>query len=236
MGFAKNATHVAVNKAAPWMSVAHDILTNSDFYGTEIYHPGDSSWKQTADIGERVAKSFEPIGITSGIERMSRESTPGQKAKVLANSLLGFTLAPVSLSDTKAQALTHELAEREWKVGPHTQASFDHHKLFSLLQRRQAAGEDISKDYAAGLKSGILSIDDGEKLLDESKAPLNNFQREFKLLKLPDMFAVMKQATPEERTQVKEILDEAFVSAVESGSMPEVDLQQYQKELDNYSK
>jgi hypothetical protein len=190
----------AVNKLHPSVSQMYQMYENADFYGTEIYHPGDDKFKQGMDVLKWYGSTFLPLTY-SGIQRRIDR---GEAISSSASSLFGFMPAPASIGQTKAENLAFELAERGWQMGPRTRGDAERHALVQKLQRSVASGQDITAEMQkAWLDKRIQDTDIGKIYGNFGQSKL---VQNFKELKLPDALAVMREASPEEQVQLKPLL------------------------------
>jgi hypothetical protein len=199
--FKSHPLRTAVNKLHPTLSQMYDLYSDTDFYGTEIYHPGDPLLKKGLDVMKWYGKSFEPLsvqGITKRIER-------GEPMGSAVTGMFGFMPAPSSVNQTKAESLAVDLASRQWQRGPRTSAEAERFQLVQQFQRQVGSGQplDIGALQSAWASKKIQDTD-LDKIYSNFGVP--KLQREFKELNLPDALAVMREATPDERVQLKPLL------------------------------
>lgn len=203
--FKSHPLEAAVNKLHPTWGQTIDFYKNADFYGTEIYHPGDPKLKQGYDILKWYGKSWEPLsykGISTRIER-------GEAISSATTGMFGFMPAPSGIDQTKAEELAVELSRREWKRGPRTSADAERYQLVQKFERQVGAGQKIDMgELTKAWREKRIQDSDISKIYSNYKVP--KLQREFKELPLPDALAVMREATPDERTQLKSLLLEKY--------------------------
>jgi hypothetical protein len=221
--FKEHPMRTVVNKLHPTWSQMSDLYNNSDFYGTEIVHPGDSTFKQGMDILKWYGQSWEPLsmkGIQTRIER-------GEPVSGATTGLFGFMPAPGWVSQTKAEKLAVDLASREWKKGPRTSSDAERFALVQKFERQVGSGKKIDmSELTQAWKDKRIQDTDIAKIYSNYNVP--KLQREFKELNLPDALAVMREADPNERVQLKSLLLEKY------GQLERYPLdtqQQYDKEI-----
>jgi hypothetical protein len=199
--FKDHPMKTVVNKLHPTWGQLSDLYSNADFYGTEIYHPGDPNLKKGWDIMKWYGKSFVPLsfkGIETRIER-------GEPVSSATSGFAGFMPAPSSVGQTDAEKLAFELSTREWKKGPRTSADAERYQLVQKFQRQVGAGQKIDmQELTRAWQDKKIQDTDIAKIYSSYNVP--KLQREFKELSLPDALAVMREAKPEERVQLKPLL------------------------------
>lgn len=199
--FKDHPMKTAINKLHPTWGQLVDLYNNADFYGTEIYHPGDDKTKQGLDIMKWYGESWSPLSYRGMEKRIERGETIGSAA----TGLFGFMPAPASVSQSKAEQLAAELSSREWKRGPRTSGDADRHALVQSFQRRVGAGQKLDPtELTKAWQEKRIQDTDLTKIYSNFNVPY--LQQEFKGLSIPDALAVMREAKPEERVQLKTLL------------------------------
>jgi hypothetical protein len=201
--FKEHPLKTAVNKLHPTLGQMVDFYHNSDFYGTEIYHPGDDKFKKGWDILKWYSKSYIPLsfkGIATRIER-------GESVGSAVSGYAGFMPAPSSVGQTRAESLAYDLATREWKQGPRTSAAAERFHLVQKFEHQVGLGQWNDQSQAEMIQAWKdRRIQDSDIATIFSNYNTPKLQREFKKLELPDALAVMREANPDERVQLKPFL------------------------------
>lgn len=138
----KLATHpleTAEHKIHPSIGMLMEILTNKDYYGTEVRNQDDPWYKQAGQIGKYVASGFLPYSVTG----QQKAHAADQGAARRAATMLGVTTAPSSVSRTPFQSFVAEKAFDALPKGSRTQAQTEKATKMHDLELRMRNGEDV---------------------------------------------------------------------------------------------
>lgn len=104
------------HKANPWISLAHDELTNTDYFGHPIYNPKDSEREEFIERMTYLAKAARPFSW-SGQKQMVGAKEPGfAGAAFSAMPFVGLTPAPgLVTKPEKIAEFEHYQQEKAWK-------------------------------------------------------------------------------------------------------------------------
>lgn len=200
-----------LNKLAPQWAQLWQYHKNMDFYGTEISHPGDDPFKRGWDTLKWYGKTWLPFGATGIQKRMER----GEKPLDAFTSAFGFMPAPSWITRSKAELLTDELVSRDWKQGPRSAGDAERYALTEQFTQRVANGEtdkrpdQFMNDLGKALSDRRIQPSDLKKIYS-AKSGESRLSRHFKELHIPDALAVMREADPNERQQLKPLLAEKY--------------------------
>lgn len=227
--FAHSPAGTMINKLHPMFEQSAELYQNKDFYGTEIYGPGDPLYKRGLDVLGWYGKSFAPFSSKMGTQRAA-SGIPTLEA--YGESFAGLQHAPRYITSSKAEDLTFELAKRQWQAGPLTKDVVQQRELFNKFQIQSRMGTLKTREVNEAEQSGKIRPTDVDKLYDDQG--LSKFESEFKTLKLPQALQVMRIASKDERVQLQEILEDTFDKEIDNYP-PEVQ-GEYMKQYNEYTK
>lgn len=184
----KLATHplqTASHKLHPSISMLMEILSNKDYYGTQIRNPDESLHEQAEDIAKFVAKGFLPYSISNQSQLAETDSGAGERV----SNFFGVTRAPASVSRSKFQSFVAEKAYASLPRGSRTQEEADHSDLMHAVEDQLRRG--MQPDW------GDLSAKDRKNALKaaEHQVPEIRFRR----LGIEDKLRAYDMATTDER-------------------------------------
>ena len=172
---------------------AADIFDNSDFYNTEIRHPGDPLWKQGWDVAKHIVPM--PFSIQSGLKAASEGRSP--QAQILGS--LGFTKAPRYIEQSKAEQLASEMSLSHIEKASRTTLEARHSQLKSQLATMAHRGIDVSLAIEKAIQDGKLRPRDPVDIQRMAQQPA--LTRSMYRLKRPDEFLDVWEATTDEEKQ-----------------------------------
>ena len=126
----------ALNKAHPALNTLGEIWSNRDFYGTEVWNPGDPPTEKVKDILGHLAAQFEPFSVRGLREEQKRQS--GAPAWF---PFVGLTPAPKALYKTDAERMLDEMMAARRPVGTRTKEE----------ARRAETRREIVRDMKRGI-------------------------------------------------------------------------------------
>ena len=188
----------ATSKLAGHWGMLEEWRKNRDYYGTQVYNPDDSTAEQAVDTVAHFLP--KPIAYKSATaETQSGETNPA--AKIM--SLMGYNKVPKWTQDTaaitKAQSFHAEYA-------PRTKEEKDHadliKKLAGQLMNDRAEGEKAINQAQA---EGKIGQRDHKKIVDYMKTP--PLEKSFKSLNVEQAMSVWQVATPEERKELRPMMN-----------------------------
>lgn len=86
-GLVSGVSEVAANKAAPMLSLMHQLWSNENYYGQQIRDPMDPWYMQLAEAGNVAAKSTLPFTLTNFIRQQGDPQGPGTLVNITTNVL-----------------------------------------------------------------------------------------------------------------------------------------------------
>lgn len=223
--FRRQPLQTAINKLNPVWGQIVEFHQNADFYGTEIRHEGDPAFKQGLEIMKWYAKNWEPYGISGTLNRVER-GEPWQSA---VTGFAGFMPAPKWVEQTKAEELADTLDKRNWHQGPRTTADTERYTLVKKFQRQVGSGTLNMNELTKAWQDKKIQDTDIAKIYGSHNLP--RLQQDFKDLPLPDALAVMREADPNERVQLKPLLLDKYGQL---NKYPLDEQQTYDKQIREY--
>jgi hypothetical protein len=206
-----DATRTVLNKVHPAITATAQFLRNEDYFGTEIHHPGDPFLEQRLDDAKFVAKQFLPFSVRNAYQRAESAGDTGLagplgKRSLLgtAESFIGLTPAPRSLTQTPAERLAHEDTVRIMPQGPRTREQFEHSRLLHSYENRLASGDMKLGDLRQEVGSGRITGRDAETIARTSR--LSPIERDFNRLPLNDALDVWDKANAQEKKMLRAML------------------------------
>jgi hypothetical protein len=100
-----SAWETAKHKLHPLLAVLADILSNEDFYGTEIRDSDDPLVTQLRDVLAYVVREFKPIAL-----QQSQAQPTGASFGKKAEAFLGVTKAPASVTRSDVEQYLRDIA------------------------------------------------------------------------------------------------------------------------------
>jgi hypothetical protein len=198
--FKHDPVQTVKNKLAPDLQLAGEMLSNRDYYGTEIRHPGDPLMGQVQDLAEHVAKAFLPFAVRNAERRAEAGGSLAQRVQ----SFAGITPAPKYATQSPAEREADEYAERTRPTGPRTKQEFEEEQFRGGLRRDLRQGTATRATLAEQVEAGRLTRQQAKNLLVESgESPL---EREFHSMPLEEKLRVWELADEKERDDLWPLL------------------------------
>jgi hypothetical protein len=182
-------------KVHPTLALIHEMLTNKDFYGTQIRNEGDPVVEQVKQEALHVIGSLEPLSSRN----LRRGIALGQSPAEASRSLFGLTPAPASLNETAAERIASDMIEQKMPIGARTQAAVDKATLEKTLRRDIKNGN--IQAFSDAIQQGKLSRTDARSILKMSKeSPLEG---QLAHLSADEALRVWEAATPTEKDTIR---------------------------------
>jgi hypothetical protein len=118
-----------MHKTHPLLSMAGDLASNKDYYGTEIRHQGDNPIFQLIQAGKFTAKAFIPFWMKGTAKEFER----GGSIISMAAPLIGIMPAPADRNKTEAERLASKLVADRMPKGSRTAEQFEQGQLIQHL-------------------------------------------------------------------------------------------------------
>jgi hypothetical protein len=189
----------AKNKLHPLIGMVADMLSNEDFYGTEIRNPDDPIVKQALSLASYVGKTALPFSVR-GYQNLSEEGVPFAEK---AGSFVGVTRAPRDLSLSKAELLAEQLSRAEMPQGSRTSEQAEKSKLKHDLELslRSKDPQEFRRQAREAMKQGKLQPRDINSIIGDSKLP--GLLRRVQNMDATNAAKVYEVATEDERKQIR---------------------------------
>ena len=204
------------HKASPLLSMAYDLIkSNSDYYGREIRHPGDSPLDQMKSVGKYIAQSSMPFIYQNYKENERRDTSKMAQY----SSVLGILPAPKWAGQSKAEALAYDLAMRSM---PSTQDTdtFDRNQRVEALRNKYSHGNASLGDVLKAADTGNIRYQDVKTIAEE--AEMSPLQRHVSRLNPKDAMQVYNVATPDEQKSLNLMMWKKFESVYKDYSPEEI--------------
>jgi hypothetical protein len=189
----------AKNKLHPLIGMVADMLSNEDFYGTEIRNPDDPIVKQALSLASYVGKTALPFSVR-GYQNLSEEGVPFAEK---AGSFVGVTRAPRDLSLSKAELLAEQLSRAEMPQGSRTSEQAEKSKLKHDLELalRSKEPKEFRRQALEAVRAGKLQPRDVNEIVKDSQLP--GLLRRITNMDAANAAKVYEVATEDERKQIR---------------------------------
>jgi len=190
--YAKHPLTTISHKAHPmWQMMYESLISNEDFFGTEIRHKDDPVVQQLIDVAEYVGKSFLPFSVKNYFKMTKAGHAPGKAA---ATSFSGIAAAPASVSRTPAHELMVDKIVARIPQGARTKAQYEKSQVKKDARNRIRKGENIYE--IAGITEILTSREIARLVKDAKEDPIAYSYKRLTLREALDVYAI---ATPFER-------------------------------------
>ncbi len=143
--FPRSLFTTATHKIHPLLSLLADVLTNEDFFGTEIRNPDDPWVQQLGEVLRFVVKEYRPIVVANQQQR------PGHGVE----SFFGITPAPASVRRTALENYLVAQIPARHRTQDQAEAANARRDVRSLLQAGKTP-EAMAAAQAAGVQGPSL--------------------------------------------------------------------------------
>lgn len=130
-----------INKLHPLWSDMHKMITNRDYYGTQIRNPDDPIVKQVGQELEFIGRTFVPFSVKGAERRVGAKESP----EIKAESFFGVMPIPAEIARTPAQNKIMEYGIAKMPQGARTQDEQQRMELKRDLESQLQSPEDYSK-------------------------------------------------------------------------------------------
>ena len=186
------------HKTHPLLNLIGNIVTNRDYYGTEVRSPDSDIFTQLAQTAGFVAKTFTPFWMQGVAKEQER------KGSLLSQALplIGVMPSPSSLNQTKAQKLAQEYGAERMPQGSRTKEETEkmdmRRKIYVALRKGDRA--EALKLFGEGRQLGLMPQDFKRIQAKARSEPLVN---SFKSLTYDQAAKVYDVATDEEKAKLE---------------------------------
>lgn len=161
--YVKDAVHMyqdpqkaLTNKLHPIINTVYDMLTNRDFWGTEIRHKDDPWVQQALETLQFLGKQVEPYSF-QGIEKQYERGVRGPE---LIAPMFGLSPAPAYINKSAAERLADEYAATHAGEAPRTRQQFDRSRAIAQVANAIRQHQDVSATVSDLMQKGILARSD----------------------------------------------------------------------------
>lgn len=205
VGWSTDPVKTIRHKMHPIWNTISDMLSNEDYFGTEIRNADDPWIAQLIDTVQHGAESFLPFSVRN-YGRMREAGEPIGLAAPLA--ALGISPAPGYITRTKAQKLAVHYLKERIPAGSRTADEAAAAKYRKNLLKQMRAGEEITLEEMEGVSSK-------QRAMLAKAAKMTPFQAMFNRLALHEALNVYAVANAEEREQTTRLLGRKYKNAHE---------------------
>jgi hypothetical protein len=159
-GYISHPLQTLKNKTSPLIGILGSILSNKDYWGTQVYNEDDTAGQKAKSIGKFAAQSAIPFSYQSDQRLKGEGATPGKRAM----SYLGVQQMSPQYSLTPAEAMAQQIARDQMPIGGRTQFAADQAKSKNDLSQtlRHEPTADWGKTLQEAGRSGKFSQKDLE--------------------------------------------------------------------------
>lgn len=193
---------VLKHKLHPMWGTLADMVTNEDFYGTEIRHEDDPWYVQAKDTLMHAFESFVPFSLKNK-QRFDEAGEHPLVATLMAYS--GVASAPAYVSRSPAQKLAYLYMAENIPAGSRTKDDAAKSRQRRTLIERFRKGEPVSDTALEIYTARQLKI-------MEREAKRTPFEAVVSRLRDDQAMKVYEIAKDDEREQVRELLIRRFVN------------------------
>lgn len=213
--YGKHPLKTLGHKAHPLIGMISEMLSNKDYYGTEIRHPDDPLVDQLTDVAKHVGTGFIPFSIQGLMKEKERQGTGASKTL----SFFGFNPAPKDIDNTKAEDMLSEMAAEHREVGARTKAAAEKSQEIADLVRMKKRGQDeaFQTEFAKAKAAGIVI----DKDLNTIKNRLSRTYMEAGVARLgiEDALKIYDVANDEERSRITDEMQTKIRNATKDGKI-----------------
>jgi len=195
------ATHMLTSKAHPLIGMVGEMLSNKDYYGTEIRHPDDPLIQQLKDAASHVATGLVPFAVRGYQKEKERDTAAWRRVL----PFVGITPAPNYLNQSEAERLLSEKLAARLPQGSRTKAESERSRLKYNLQSKMRRGQLVGQEVQDAVARGQLTQDDVKAIVAAAHSeplPL----RFAKLNNIEDMLDVYDLMSEVEKAKVRPVL------------------------------
>lgn len=197
------------NKLHPMLNLVAEMLSNRDYYGTEIRNADDPLVKQALQVAGHVGEAMLPFSVRG----MQRERKLGGSVAQQVGNFVGFTPAPTLLNKTAAETLADRYGEAHREQGSRTQQQADRARARAEIVRAMRLKQDPTKLINEAKANGLITPADVPNMRHRAmKTPL---ELSVPRLTLREAMNVYQKATDEERKVIRPVVLKKVRNAVQ---------------------
>jgi hypothetical protein len=167
--YGKDPIGTLKHKLNPLLSSISEMLSNQDYFGTEIRNANDPVVKQIIDEGKFWIKQFKPFTATSA-EKIAAQ---GGGTVEQAQNFFGITPAPSSITRSAIQNQIQQIYSLRFGGGVKTQAEAQQQQDKSAVRQliRTGQKEEAKKQLSGLVKSKELTVNQANALVKTVGTP-----------------------------------------------------------------
>jgi hypothetical protein len=210
--FYDHPTRTALNKLQPLNNLIANMLTNRDYYGTEIRNVDDPIMQQLLDEIKFVGQQMEPFGMRN----IQKEIERGRGGPAAVLPMVGIVPAPSYVAMTKAERLAQELASQRRPVGTRTKEQAEKSKLkVDIFRKLKLNDPSVEQDISKAIEGRKLTFEEVKKIYTDQQ--LSSLERAARGLTLEEIIKVWNVATPTEKEKLQMMFGTKLMNAIGKG-------------------
>lgn len=194
-GMISTAGHMATSKAHPLIGLVGEMLSNKDYYGTEIRNPDDPVVQQLKDVAAHAGESLIPFAIRGYQKEQERDTAMWRRVL----PFVGITPAPRYLNQSEAEKLLTEKLKARIPQGARSRDQAERSQLKHRVEAAIRQRKEVSDEDAAAIMD-LTPTERKAMIVASHKEPL---QLRFKQLGIEDALDVYEKMTPAEKIKVR---------------------------------
>lgn len=206
--FAKEPGQTLKNKIHPAMTSIAQVLSNEDFYGTQIADWEGTPGEVAKDYGEYALQTLKPLGVRN----MLREKKAGAPPLMQGLQFAGITPAPVSVSRTQAESTMARMLRERAPNTTRTKEQAETYDIKRQVNNALKSGRPITPELEA--KAATLSKRQVKDVVSDLKKTY--FEDRFARLSLREALRVYAITTPEEKKMALPLLARKISTAAKN--------------------
>lgn len=222
--YTTNPVQTVINKFSPVNNAALEMLTNKDFYGTEIRNMDDPIMQQIFDESAFLGSQFIPFGFRN--QGRDTRKTAGSKVE----PFIGITPAPYDINMTAAEKEAYELNKGHIPVGSRTKDQSAHAQAKSKLRSDYMANKDISV-LNDGVDQKIITAKEKRDIVKQSA--MSNLERLTKHSTAEEVERILHKATASERPELEKILKNKRINKKNRGTWTQTEEEMYDRSFNS---
>lgn len=197
------------HKTSPLLGMTAQMLQNRDYYGTEIFHPGDGPFGHLASAASYLGKTALPFGVQ---QAMKQDQNPDTRMPKWLNQV-GFTASPAYVTRDPGRKEMDRLSQNKAPMGTRTKAEFERsqarQKLETELRYNKEHGDNdrvtragIDKEVAELTTRGVLRPTDRRDIFETAQKTSDQVKLEG--LTLPQITKAYDESfSPDEKKELR---------------------------------
>lgn len=213
LGLANHPLKTVLNKAAPGLNMAAELIQNKDFYSTQIWKPGAG---MPVDIAKYLADQLTSFSLRNYKKKAQEQG--GNSMGSLVESIIGIQPAPREFVKTPAENIATDFLAQKFAsetLTPEAKARRDNKAALESSFRRGAIGVG---DLVKAVGTGKISQRQLEDMIHYKNLPL--LARDIKLLEPEQAYEVWKKANPQQKPLILKEVRSQFRTGLKKSQTP----------------